>query len=172
MGTYKENMLAIWEKYCKEVSSEPADLRELGNWAIKKKLWAPKPVDVSASFARDMADILREQVRVDKDGREYRAFIPAKSTSKDGAPLFKWADIDLAPRTHVEKGVQNERRQIANDCFALAMKVEHYNASHPREEPLQIPFNFEEDIEEMKIARGLDDDDKGEPPSGGAAAAA
>jgi hypothetical protein len=36
MGTYKENMLAIWKQYCEEVSSEPADLRELGDWAIKK----------------------------------------------------------------------------------------------------------------------------------------
>jgi hypothetical protein len=39
------------------------------------------------------------------------------------------------------------------------MKVDHYNATHPGEDPLQIPFNFEEDIEEMKIANGLDEDD-------------
>jgi hypothetical protein len=76
----------------------------------------------------------------------------------DGLPLFRWADIDVAPRSHVEKGIQGERRQIANDCFALAMKIEHYNAKHPTEEPLQIPFNFEEDIEEMKIAKGVEDD--------------
>jgi hypothetical protein len=94
-------------------------------------------------------------VRTDRDGRKYRAFIPAKAKSKDGLPLFKWADIDVAPRSHVEKGIQGERRQIANDCFALAMKVDHYNATHPGEEPLQIPFNFEEDIDEMKITKGL-----------------
>jgi hypothetical protein len=158
MGTYKENMLDIWKRYCKEVSAEPADLRELANWAMSKGLWAPRPIDVSASFARDMADVLREQVRTDKDGREYRAFIPAKTSGKDGLPLFKWADIDLAPRSHVEKGVQGERRQIAADCFALAMKVDHYNAAHPKEEPLQVPFNFEEDIEEMKIAKGIGED--------------
>jgi hypothetical protein len=105
-----------------------------------------------------MADVLREQVRTDKDGRHYRAFIPAKSKGKDGFPLFMWADIDVAPRNHVEKGIQGERRSIANDCFALAMKVDHYNAMHPKEEPLQVVFNFEEDIEEMKIAKGIDDD--------------
>lgn len=37
------------------------------------------------------------------------------------------------------------------------MKVDHYNAMHPKEEPLQVVFNFEEDIEEMKIAKGIDD---------------
>jgi hypothetical protein len=73
-----------------------------------------------------------------------------------GLPLFKWADIDVAPRNHVEKGIQGERRSIVNDCFALAMKRDHYNATHPHEEPLQVIFNFEEDIEEMKIAKGLD----------------
>lgn len=159
MGTYKENMLDIWKQYHDEISAEPADLRELAAWAIAQGKWAPRPVDVAASFAREMADILREQTRTDKDGRQYRAFIPAKAKDKDGFPLFKWADIDLAPRAHVEKGVQGERRSIASDCFALAMKVDHYNAMHPDEEPLQIIFNFEEDIEEMKIAKGIEEDD-------------
>lgn len=159
MGTYKENMLRIWEQYHEEVSADPADLRDLAGWAMKKGLWAPRPIDVQASFAREMADILREQTRTDKDGRQYRAFIPAKTKGKDGLPLFKWADIDLAPRSHVEKGIQGERRQIAGDCFALAMKVDHYNAVHPSEEPLQVVFNFEDDVEEMKIAKGIDDEE-------------
>jgi hypothetical protein len=152
-------MLEIWKKYHEEVGNEPADLRELADWALSKKMWAPRPVDIAASFARDMADVLREQTRTDEQGRQYRAFIPAKTKDKDGVPLFKWADIDLAPRAHVEKGVQGERRSIVNDCFALAMKVDHYNATHPSEEPLQIIFNFEEDIEEMKIAKGIEDDE-------------
>ena len=37
------------------------------------------------------------------------------------------------------------------------MKVEHYNATHPKEEPLQVVFKFDEDIEEMKITRGIGD---------------
>jgi len=151
-------MFRIWKQYQDEVSPDPTDLRDIGAWARTKGLWSPRPIDVDTSFARDMADVLREQVRVDKDGRKYRAFIPAKTRGGDGLPLFKWADIDVAPRDHVEKGIQGERRQIANDCFALAMKVDHYNAIHPDEEPLQVPFNFEEDIEEMKIARGIDDE--------------
>jgi hypothetical protein len=149
-------MLQIWEQYQQEVSPDSTDLRDMGAWARKKGLWAPRPIDIDTSFARDMADVLRKQVRTDKDGRKYRAFIPAPSKGRDGLPLFKWADIDVAPRAHVEKCIQGERRQIANDCFALAMKVDHYNAAHPDDEPLQVPFNFEEDIEEMKIAKGLD----------------
>ena len=72
--------------------------------------------------------------------------------------MFEWADIDDAPRSHVERSVQQERRSIASDCFALAMKVEHYNDMHPDEEPLQTIFDFGDDIEEEKIARGIDKD--------------
>ena len=159
---YKEQLLEIWNRFKEEVSADPADLKELGAWARQNGLWAPRPVDIDASFARDMAEALREQIRVDKDGRKYRAFIPAKGKGKDGLPLFRWADIDLAPRSHVEKGVQQERRQIANDCYALAMKIDHYNSVHPDDEPLQTVFNFEDDVEEMKIANGIkkDDEDK------------
>ena len=150
VSKYEDDMLQIWEQYQQQVSPEPIDLKEAGAWARARGLWAPRPID--------MAEVLRAQKRVDKDGREYRAFIPARTKGKDGLPLFQWADIDVAPRSHVEKGIQGERRSIANDCFALAMKVEHYNATHPSEERIQIPFNFEEDIEEMKISRGLSDE--------------
>ena len=44
--------------------------------------------------------------------------------------MFEWADIDDAPRLYVEKNVQRERRSVASDCYALAMKVEHCNDSH------------------------------------------
>jgi hypothetical protein len=50
-----------------------------------------------------------------------------------------------------------------SDCYALAMKIEHYNAAHPTEEPLQTVLNFEDDVEELKIANGIKkdgDDDK------------
>lgn len=60
----------------------------------------------------------------------------------------------------MEKSVQQERRSIANDCYALAMKIDHYNDAHPDDEPLQAVFDFTDDVEEMKIEAGLDDEDE------------
>ena len=40
------------------------------------------------------------------------------------------------------------------------MKVEHYNGTHLDEEPIQLILDFEDDVEEMKIADGLERDDK------------
>ena len=125
---------------------------------MQNSLWQPRPADLRTSLAKDLADALREEVRIDRKGRRYRANIPVRTRGKNGLPLFVWGDIDDAPRTHVEKSVQQERRSIASDCYALAMKVDHYNDEHPNDTPLQIVFDFEEDVEEMKIAQGLDDD--------------
>lgn len=156
--SYSEQLRELWKQYREEVSTDPVDLRTVASWAIGKGLWAPRPVDLSASLANDLAQALREEKRTDKAGREYRANIPVRLRAKDGQSLFEWADIDDAPRLHVEKSVQQERRSIASDCYALVMKVEHYNEAHPDEEPIEIVMNFEDDVEEMKIMRGLGDE--------------
>lgn len=159
MATYKEQIRKIWKQYREEVSTEPVDLKEVASWAIRKKLWAPRPVDLSASLANDLADSLREETRTDKAGRRYRANIPVRKKGPNGLPLFVWADIDDAPRPHVEKSLQQERRSIASDCYALIMKRDHYNEAHPDEEPIQIIIDFTDDVDEMKIANGLDDEE-------------
>ncbi|MDJ0822620.1 MAG: hypothetical protein QNJ09_12540 [Paracoccaceae bacterium] len=156
MPNYKEQLRKnVWQRYREEVSSDPVDLKTVAAWAIERGLWKPRPMDLSASLANDLAQALREEKRTDKAGREYRANIPVRQKAKTGETLFEWADIDEAPRLHVEKSVQQERRSIASDCYALVMKVDHYNEAHPTEEPIQIVMDFEEDIEEMKIANGL-----------------
>lgn len=131
----------------------------MASWAIGAGLWAPRPVDLSASLANDLAEALREKKRIDKDGREYRAFIPVRRKAGDGQMKFDWGDIDDAPREHVEGHVQQERRSIVSDCYSLQMKVDHYNAMHPDEEPIQLILSFEDDVAEAKIANGLGDDD-------------
>jgi hypothetical protein len=157
--SYNEQLQNIFARYEQEVSSEPADLREVGKWAIAKGLWKPRPVDLEANFAREMADALREQMRTDKAGRRYRAKIPAKSKSVDGVPLFKWADIDTAQRPHVEKGLQYRRQGIVSDCYQLRIDADHYNSVHADEEPLNPVLQFEDDVNEMKIANGIEDDE-------------
>lgn len=157
--SYNEQLRDVWKRYRDEVSTDPVDLRTVASWAIQHGLWIPRPIDLSASLANDLAQALREEKRTDREGREYRANIPVRSRAKDGKSLFEWADIDDAPRPHVEKNIQQERRSIASDCYALLMKAEHYNAAHPDEEPLQVVLQFEEDVEEMKMAAGLASND-------------
>ena len=160
MSKYNEQIRGrIWKQYREQVSTDPVDLHTVADWAIRQGLWKPHPKDLRRNLANELAQALREEKRIDKSGREYRANIPVRQRAKDGAPLFEWADIDDAPRHHVEKSVQQERRSIASDCYALLMKVDHYNDEHPDEEPIQLILDFEEDMEEMKIADGLGEHD-------------
>ena len=165
---YAQKMQQIFDQYRQEVSSAPVDLKEVGAWAIGKGLWQPRPADIAASFAREMAEALREEVKIDKDGRRHRAKIPARTITKDGAPLFVWADIDDAPRAHVEKNIAQTRRQIVGDSFQLRLIVDHYNSTHPDKSPLQLVLDFTDDVEEQLIAKGLkgDDDGDGEAATG------
>lgn len=157
--SYHEQMQKIFERYEAEVSPEPADLKEVGAWAIAKGLWKPRPVDLAANFAKEMAEALREQMRTDKAGRRYRAKIPAKTKTVDGTPLFKWADIDTAPRPHVEKGLAYRRQSIVADCYQLRIDADHYNSVHLHEEPINPVLDFEDDVAELKIANGIEDDE-------------
>lgn len=122
MANYSEQLRDLWRLYREQVSTDPVDLKTVASWAISKGLWAPRPTDLSTSLANDLAQALREEKRVDKKGREYRANIPVRLRSTDGASLFEWGDIDDAPRPHVEKSVQQERRSITSDCYALLMR--------------------------------------------------
>jgi hypothetical protein len=162
VATYAQQMQAIFEQYRQEVSTAPADLRDVGAWAIAKGLWKPRPADVHARFAKDMAESLREEMRTDQAGRRYRSKIAAKVT-KNGLPLFVWADLDDAPRPHVENGVALKRRSIVSDGYQLRIDVDHYNEAHPNEPPIQLVLDITDDVEELLIARGIgNDDDEGD----------
>jgi hypothetical protein len=157
MATYQQQMQEIFRKYEAEVSNAPSDLRTVGAWAMKEGLWQPRPVDMQAQFAREMADALREEFRTDNKGRRYRAKL-AVTISKDGKQLSLWGDVDTTPRSHVEKSIQQRRRGIVNDCFQLRMDVDHYNDEHPKEPQIQLILDFKDDVEEMLVAEGLDRD--------------
>jgi hypothetical protein len=153
LATYHQQLQAIFAQYEAEVSADPADLKVVGAWALKNGLWSPRPSDVQARFAEEMAEALREEYRTDAAGRRYRAKVAVRN--RQGS---LWADIDLAPRAHVEKAVGQRRKQIVGDCWQLRMDADHYNDAHPTEEPIQLILDFTEDVEEMLFAAGIDQD--------------
>lgn len=155
MTSYAHRMQEIFKQYQSEVSSEPVDLREVGAWAIKNRLWAPRPVDIQLRFASEMAEALREEYRTDKAGRRYRSKLAVTFPSKDGRQGSLWGDMDTSPRPHVVKNISQRRRQSSHDLFQIRKDVDHYNEAHQDEEKIKLPLDFTEDIDEMLAAAGL-----------------
>ena len=156
-ATYHHQLQALFRQYTKEVSPDPADLQEVGRWAIENGFWQPRPADIQARFAQDMAAALREEYRTDKDGRRYRAKHAVRKW-QSGRQFSFWADIDVAPRAHMQQAFSQRRKQIVGDCHQLRLDVDHYNSVRSDEEPIQLILDFTEDVEEMLIAEGVEDD--------------
>lgn len=154
MSTYAQEMQEIFHRYQREVSADPVDLHDVAEWAIRGKFWQPKPSDIRARFASDLADALRQEYRIDQAGRSYRAN-HAVRTTQNGKQLSFWADIDNAPRKHMEKAFAQRRRQIVGDCYQLRLDVDHFNAAHPQHEQLALILDFTDDVGELLVSKDI-----------------
>ena len=145
-------MIELANQYYREHGDEPVELAEIAAWAVRKGLWSPKPQDVVKRCATELGDALRQEVRVDAEGRKYRAKHCVRT--KNGAEqLFLWADIDKAPRKFMEKSFAERRKSIVGDCTQLSDDVGHYNQYHTPNNPIQLVLDFTDDVEEIKLER-------------------
>ena len=149
MANYNEQMQRIWKEYEKAGMQIPATAKDVAAWAIHNKLWEPRKSDIVSQCADDLATALRGEFRMDKKGRKYRAKHAVRK-SVDGVQLTLWADIDKAPRTHMEQAFAQRRKQVVGDCFQLKTDVDCYNDARTQEEPIQMILDFTQDVEELQ----------------------
>lgn len=155
VATYNEKMQAIFDRYTDEVSADPVSLDEVAAWAIGQGLYLPAPRDIVKICRDALADSLRQERRVDAAGRRYRAKHSVRSWI-GGQQFSMWADIDMAPRSFLEKSFGQRRKAIADDCFQIKQDVDHFNDEHPEEELIQMILDFTDDVAEMEAAARRD----------------
>lgn len=158
MARFSEQMQAIFDRYTEEVDSSPVSLDNVAAWAIEQGLYRPQPRDVVKLCREALAESLRQEKRIDAQGRKYRAKHSVR-TNIGGVQLSLWADIDNAPRSFMEKSFSQRRKAIADDCFQVKQDVDHFNDENPTELPIQIVLDFTEDVAEMEAAARHDKDD-------------
>lgn len=115
----------------------------------------PKPVDPLERLEREFARAAREETRHDhSSGRPYRAnhmFIDS-----NGQRL--WLDVDdVAPRAKMLTALQLRREQMVGDAWQLSNDAEHWNAIHPRENPIQLVLDFSADVAEREAMSESDE---------------
>ena len=87
-----------------------------------------------------------EHVR-DKKGRSVRKYYAAR-IRENGQLVMKWDDLD-ASRPFMEVAAANRRNQVLGQCLQLKSDIDSYNERKCPEEPIQMDFNFNIDLEEL-----------------------
>jgi len=143
--SYNETLQEYADEFLEETGEERATTNALALWAIQTGRWEP-PRDVVLKQCReDFARALREQYIRGDNGQ------PARIGSGKTQKTF-WADIRRAPREHIETAFQQRREQIVGDCRQLKRDLDYFNTVRPSETPIQLIFDFRDDIEEGQFA--------------------
>jgi hypothetical protein len=154
MSTYAEQMQHIWLAYERAGSPMPATTHDVARWAIANGLWKPQPADIIRRCASDLADALRQEYFTDDEGRRVRAKHAAR-VEQNGVQMVLWDDIRTAPRKHMELAFKQRRQQIVSDCHQLKMDADSYNENHRYERPIQMVFDFTNDLMELEHGSGV-----------------
>ena len=152
MANFNEQMQRIFQAYVDQEGHEPVSLDAVAEWAVSNGLFSPAPRSVIKLCKEALADSLRQEKRIDAEGRWYRAKHPVRE-SVGGVQLTLWADIDFAPRVHMEKSFGQRRKSIVDDCYQVKQDVDHYNQYHAGDKPIQMILDFRDDIAELEAIR-------------------
>lgn len=130
----------------------PATTRDIAQWAMTAKRWAPQPGSLVEQCAEELSRAMREEHITDAQGRSVRAKHAARI--KEGAKqVTLWADIRTAGRDHMVRAFQQRRRQILGDCRQLKADADSYNENRMATESIQVVFDFTVDLAELEAAR-------------------
>jgi hypothetical protein len=61
----------------------------------------------------------------------------------------------LATRKHMETAFQQRRQSIVGDCKQLKNDLDSYNENFNTATPIQIIFDFTDDLEEAALSAGI-----------------
>jgi hypothetical protein len=114
---------------------------EVAAWAIQHRLWVEHPAAMVERCATAISRALREDVLAGGVRAKH-----AVRVVRGGLQLTLWADMRTAPRAHMAESFRQRRQQIAADCRRLDADMNYYNEHFNRGRPIQLSFDFSEDM--------------------------
>lgn len=151
MAGSASQLQAIVRKYRLAGMTWPASSNAIADWAMPKGLWHPHPSAARRQCARELARAMRQDYITDAKGRRVRA-MHAVTRRESDRQTFLWDDVRTAPREHMALAFMQRRERIVQDCRQLSLDAASYNDAHPKDEPIQIVFDFMEDLLELEAA--------------------
>ncbi len=152
--TYNESMLEIVGKWKASGGVWPAPSEEIAAFALNRNLWEAPRKSLLKQCQRDLSRAMREAYYADPQGRNVRSLHAARYAGKDEndkkVQQVFWADIRTASRDHMERAFQLRRKQIVGDCWQLKTDGDSFNENRPECAPIQMVFDFRDDLAEME----------------------
>lgn len=153
MPTKEERLQQIWHKYDTDREHKPTSAREAVEWAVSEGLIELPEVDPYDVLAGQMAQALRDEYKVDSQGRRYRVNHAARIT-KGGVQYTFWGVMGFASHEHMQRAFAWRREQIIGDNLQLKIDVDVYNdmvsGKHPA---IQLVLDYTEDVAERQIMK-------------------
>lgn len=147
--TQSEQFSAIVAEYRASGERWPATTREMAAWALRTERWVPKRESFVNQLAEQLSRAMREEYFTDEQGRSVRTKHAARF-GKSGEQQVLWADIRTAHPQHMAIAFQQRRQQVVGDCRQLKVDVDSYNENTNPGKPIQMVFNFTEDLAELE----------------------
>ena len=149
MATKQKEMQFLIREWKEATKNTEIDMHEVAAFAISRGWPLPPPVSSLERLAKNFSQAAREETRQDgKTGNEYRVYHAFKPDGKAQGVL--WVDIDEAPRKNMLKSAVMRREQMVGDAVQLTFDLDHWNRVNPSEEPIELPMDFQPDVEWRK----------------------
>ncbi|MEX2283397.1 MAG: hypothetical protein WEE89_13010 [Gemmatimonadota bacterium] len=151
MASKTSQLQGIVKRYQLSGNEWPASMATVAEWTLANNLWAQHPAAALRQCTKELSRAMREEMYTDPSGNRVRTK-HVVTRQVNGAQVVLWDDIRSATRSHMELSLRQRRERIVGDCRQLKIDVDSYNATHPAEAPIQIVFNFINDLLELEAA--------------------
>lgn len=154
--TKDEKLQKVFHQYLEAHDGVPHGTYEVASWAVHHNLLEVPEVDPMVVLADQIGAALRNEYGTDSQGRRYRKN-HAIRVHRRGVQMALWGEMETASRDHMQKAFQQRRKQIVGDCFQLKTDVDVYNSKNADKQPIQMIFDFTDDIAEIEVAKDIED---------------
>jgi hypothetical protein len=147
MGTFNNQLVKIVEDYRAAGGEWPATREQLAEWAVANDRYQLTRGMAVAQCAEKISCARGLEHIKDKKGRSVRKYYAAR-VRENGQLVMKWDDLN-AGRPFMEVAAANRRNQVLGQCWQIKNDIDSYNERQCPNNPIQLDFNFNIDLEEL-----------------------
>jgi len=147
MAKLSDQLLKIVEDYRNSGGEWPATREQIAEWAVANDRYEVTRSIAVSQCAEKLGRAMGLEFVKDNKGRTVRKYYAAP-IRENGQLVMKWDDWN-AERPFMETAAANRRNQILGQCWQLKNDMDSYSERRCPEQPIQMDFDFNVDLEEL-----------------------